>query len=140
MFGPLTLFNRLSQLRNEMDQLFEDGVTSEPLYPALNVWEDEGSFYAEAELPGFRLEDVEVAVRGNELSLSGERKPEEKEGMTWHRRERGFGKFHRTLEFPLPIEADKVQASLKNGILTITLPKAEAAKPRKIQVKLIEKK
>lgn len=134
MFGPLTLFT------NRLGQLLEDGPEPEPLYPALNVWEDESSFHAEAELPGFRLEDVEVTVRGNEISLSGERKPEDKEGLTWHRRERGFGRFHRTLGFPLPVEADKVQASLKNGVLTITLPKAEAARPRKIQVRLIEKK
>jgi HSP20 family protein len=141
MFGPLTLLtNRLSQIRNEMDQIFEDGPSPEAPYPSLNVWEDEASYHAEAELPGFRLEDIEVTVRGNGISLSGERKPEEKEGMTWHRRERGFGRFHRALEFPLPVEADKVQASLKNGILTVTLPKAEAARPRKIQVRLIEKK
>ena len=141
MFGPISLFtDRLSQLRNEMDQLLEDGPAPGTLYPSLNVWEDESSFHAEAELPGFRIEDVEVSVRGNEISLSGERKPEDKEGLTWHRRERGFGRFHRTLEFPLPVEADKVQASLRNGVLTVTLPKAEAAKPRKIQVKLLEKK
>jgi len=140
MLGPLSIFtDRLGQLRNELDQIFE-GPRQEDLYPALNVWEDEGSYTAEAELPGFRLEDVEVNVRGSELSISGERKPEEKEGMTWHRRERGFGKFHRALEFPLPVDAEKVQASLKNGVLTVTLPKAEAAKPRKIQVRLIEKK
>jgi len=140
MLGPLSIFtDRLGQLRNELDQIFE-GPRQEDLYPALNVWEDEDSYTAEAELPGFRLEDVEVNVRGSELSISGERKPEEKEGMTWHRRERGFGKFHRALEFPLPVDAEKVQASLKNGVLTVTLPKAEAAKPRKIQVRLIEKK
>jgi len=141
MFGPLTLFtDRLSQLRNEMDQLFQDGPAQGTPYPALSVWEDESSYYAEAELPGFRLEDVEVTVRGGQLSLAGERKAEEKEGVTYHRRERGFGKFHRTLEFPLPVEADRVQASLRNGVLTVTLPKAEVAKPRKIHVKLLEKK
>ena len=145
MFGPLSLFtDRLSQLRDEVDQLFrgysEDGPATGVLYPALNVWEDEANYYAEAELPGFRLADVEVHVRGSELSLSGERKTEEKEDATWHRRERGVGKFHRTLELPLPVEADRVRASLQNGVLTVTLPKAEAAKPRKIQVKLLEKK
>jgi HSP20 family protein len=140
MFGPISLFtDRLSPFRNEMDQLFrdpsEDGPAKGTLYPSLNVWEDEARYYVEAELPGFGIENVEVAVRGRELSFSGERRTEEKEGVTWHCRECGVGRFHRTLEFPLPVEADKVQASLKNGVLTVTLPKAEAAKRIPIAVK-----
>lgn len=143
MYGMLSLINdRLNQMRQEMDRLFEafteDGPPSG--FPALNAWEDEGNFFVETELPGFRIQDVEVHVRGQELTLSGERRLEEKKGVTYHRRERAYGKFHRTLELPLPVEADKVQASLQNGVLTITLPKAEAARPRKIEVKLLEKK
>lgn len=145
MYGMLSLINdRLNQMRQEMDRIFQDfigdGPASALLFPPLNVWEDEGNFFVEAELPGFRIEDVNVHVRGQELTLSGERRHEEKEGVTYHRRERVHGKFHRTLELPLPIDADKVQASLKHGVLTVTLPKAEAARPRKIEVKLLEKK
>ncbi len=143
MFGTLSLFaDRLNQLRREMDQLFrdyaEDGPAYEFPYPAVNVWEDDANLYAEAELPGFKIDDVEIHVRGSELSISGERKAQESRGATWHRRERGFGKFHRTLELPVEIEADKVQATLKNGILAVTLPKAAEARPRKIEVKLLE--
>lgn len=138
MYGMLSLVNdRLNQMRQEMDRIFEDFTDDGPAsgFPALNVWEEAANFTVEAELPGFRIEDVEVHVRGQELTLSGERRLEEKEGVTYHRRERAHGKFHRTLELPLPVDADKVQASLQNGVLTVTLPKVEAARPRKIEVK-----
>jgi len=140
MFGMISAINdRLNQLRQEMDQIFrefaEDGTPFGGPFPALNAWEDDHNFYVEAELPGFRIEDVELHVRGAELTLSGERKPQEKPDVTYHRRERAHGRFHRTLELPVPIEADKVQATLSDGVLTVTLPKAEAARPRKIEVK-----
>jgi HSP20 family protein len=108
-------------------------------FPALNLWEDEQNFYAEAELPGFKTGDVDVSVAGNTLTLQGERKAAEQEGLTYHRRERAFGTFSRVVELPFPVEAEKVKAALKDGVLTITLPKAEAAKPRKIEVRLLEK-
>ena len=104
-------------------------------FPAVNVWEDNDAFHLEAELPGLKQEDVNIAVtQRNVLTLSGERKPEEGEGR-WHRRERGFGRFQRVLRLPAPVDADKVEARLDNGVLRLTLPKHEDAKPRRIAVK-----
>jgi HSP20 family protein len=146
MMGPLSeLEDRIGWLRREMDELFQecfgstngersDGAAEVGTYPALNVWEDDQNLYAEAEMPGCRIEDLDVCVEGNVLTLRAERKIEAKENWTWHRRERGWGKFVRVLELPVPIDADKVQAAFRNGVLTITLPKAEAARPRRIPV------
>lgn len=145
MLNPMGLMtDRLSWLRDEMDQLFgqyfpEVTGGQGTLYPALNLWEDDGHFYAEAELPGFSIEDLELSVVGNALTIKGERKPDEKKDGFWLRRERLFGPFSRTVEFASPIDADKVEASLKHGVLTVTLPKAEAARPRKIEVKASKK-
>jgi HSP20 family protein len=148
MLGPMSqMTDRLSWLRTEMDQLFEDllpgwtGATSTAGgSPALNLWEDDTSFYLEAELPGLKIDDLELAALDRQFTIRGERKPDMKEGWTCHRQERSSGTFARTIEFPIPVDADQVQASFKHGVLTVTLPKAESAKPRKIDVKRIEKK
>lgn len=105
-------------------------------YPALNVWEEEGSFRVEAELPGLELEELEIYVNGdNQLTLKGERKePELKEG-TWHRQERGFGCFSRNVQLPQDVDPDQVTAEFKHGVLTITLPKKAEVQPRRIEVK-----
>ena len=139
----LQTFNRL---RNEMDQLFDDcfqpvsvfgpfAAPWERVFPALNVWEDEQNLFAEAEVPGLSMEDVELTVVGNELTIQGKRSQDEREGVTFHRRERVVGTFTRTLRFPIEIDAEKVTAVLEQGVLTITLPKVEAAKSRRIEVK-----
>jgi HSP20 family protein len=106
-------------------------------YPPLNVWESEGSLHAEAEVPGMRTDDVEILVVGNELIVKGARKPagEENVERVFHRRERGDGTFSRVVRLPVEIDAGKVSATLKDGILSIDLPKAEVAKPRRIEVK-----
>jgi len=140
----------MHQLRDEMARLFDDFSRTAPLagrlgwrltgvFPSLNVWEDEQCLYAEAELPGFRMEDLEVSVAGNELSIKGGRKDEDQEKGAYHRRERAAGIFSRVLRLPVNIDAGKVEATLKDGVLFITLPKAEQAKPRKVQVKALIK-
>lgn len=104
-------------------------------FPAVNVWEDADAFFLQAELPGLNQEDVHIAVtQRNVLTLSGERKPVEGDGR-WHRRERGFGRFQRSMRLPAPIDADKVEAKLEYGVLHLRLPKHEDAKPRRIAVK-----
>lgn len=139
-----------NRLRDEMDRLFDGffgeraGWTPSDLfagqaYPPLNIWEDEGNVYAEAELPGLTMDDLEVLVTGNELSIKGERKPQTETNVTFHRGERGVGAFRRVVRLPLGIDADRVQATLQDGVLTITLPKAEAARARKIEVKALAK-
>lgn len=130
-------------LRREMDRLFEDftrpfdgglmrGVAA---FPALNVWEDAEKVYAEAEMPGVKLEDVEVSVVGNELSIKGTRRPQHEGNMTFHRQERITGEFSRFLTLPVAVNAEKVEAVMKEGVLTITMPKADQAKRRRIEVK-----
>jgi len=136
----------LRRLRDEMDRLFTgfpDGswlpgvseLVSGAAFPAMNLWESDSALHAEIELPGLKLEDIEVLVVGNEITVKGERKESREKDAAYHRRERPLGLFTRTLKVPVNVDADKVEASLKEGVLTITLPKAEAAKPRKISVK-----
>lgn len=136
------LAGEFNRLHNEMNRLFNNmGVkTNWPglsvSFPALNVWEDGNAFYAEAELPGLATEQLEVyVIDGNQLTVQGERKPAEAPQGTWHRRERGFGKFSRTVILPADVEADKVEAKLESGVLRVTLPKSAAARSRKIDVK-----
>jgi|SRR6185295_1198610 HSP20 family protein len=131
MFGPLSeLTSRLDWLREEMDPAF---------LPPLNVWEEGETLKVEVEIPGVKLEDVDVAFDKGELTIQGEKKVAIQESVTLHRRERPAGSFRRTLTVPWEIKADEVSAELKDGILTVTLPKAEAAKPRKVAVKYHEK-
>ena len=132
----------LNRLRNEMDQLFgrfgalEGGPGLAHAFPPVNVWEDGEKVYAEAELPGMKEDDLEIYVaEGNQLTIRGERKPFEGPKGTWHRQERGFGKFSRVITLPAAIDADKVEAQFEQGVLLLTLPKSEVARPRRISVK-----
>ena len=131
----------MSHLRKEMDRLFNrygapSNSGSRGTYPALNMWEDDENLRVEAELPGFELDELEMYVTGgNQLSIKGERKQPEMGDGVWHRQERGFGSFSRAVELPYQVDADSVSAEFEHGVLSITLPKAEAAKPRRISVK-----
>lgn len=130
--------DQLHWLREQVGQLWNGGATAAAgVYPTLNVWDDGERFQAEAELPGFKIEDVELFVAGSQVQIRGTRTFEPKEGWTLHRRERASGEFSRTVTFPAEIDADNVQAALKDGILSVTLPKAPSAKPRKIEVKVL---
>jgi len=132
MFGPLSeLSNRLDWLREEMEPSY---------FPPMNVWEIGENILVEAEVPGLKIEDVEVSFDNGELTLKGEKKFEAKENAPLHRRERVYGAFNRTLTLPWEIVGDRVSAELKDGVLTVTLPKAEASKPHKVAVKYVEKK
>jgi HSP20 family protein len=107
-----------------------------PSFPAINVWEEQDQIQVEAELPGLNLNDLEIFVTGgNQLTIKGERKRPEGVRGVWHRQERGFGSFVRTLTLPFAVDADKVNARLENGVLLVQLAKHASAKPRKIPVK-----
>jgi HSP20 family protein len=129
------------ELRQELDRLFENflgpdnQVFSPSAFPALNMWEDEQRLYVEAEVPGIDLKDLEINVQGNELSVKGRRNMIEDENVTYLRRERGAGEFVRFLTLPVEVDAERVEATLKDGVLNIALPKAETARARKITVK-----
>ncbi len=132
----------INRMRDEMNRLLEGWSMNGPqrfarsVYPPLNVWEDDDHLFVEAELPGLELSDLEIFVNGeNQLSIKGERKQPALENGAWHRQERGHGSFARLVELPHPVDAAKVSAEFKHGVLTVTLPKREEAKPRRIEVK-----
>jgi HSP20 family protein len=135
-------FRELERMRREMDRLFGDlteGIFREPragVYPLVNVTEGSDNYYIRAELPGIKAEDLDVSVTGNSLSIAGERKiPAEDEKAKYHRREREAGKFSRIISLPAQVDTTRVEASCVDGILTVVLPKSEAAKPKQITVK-----
>ncbi|MBA4016678.1 MAG: molecular chaperone Hsp20 [Pirellula sp.] len=134
---------QVGQVRREFDRVVDEffgpaqaawqrfGVAG---FPSLNIWEESDVLYAEAELPGVKQEDLDLTVVGNQLTLKGRRAPAAPETGTYHRRERAVGEFSRTVVLPYEVDADKVEASLVDGVLNLTLPKSAAAKPRKINV------
>jgi len=140
---PWASLGRLTDLRDEIDRLFESPLNelsrSSNLLsgwtPALDVFEGKDSFTVKAELPGMKKEDIEVTLHDGSLSISGERKVETKhEDAEVYRAERFFGRFQRTVTLPAPVAGDKIKAHYKDGVLTITLPKTEEAKPKQIDV------
>ena len=144
------LLREMSQMQRDIDEalrglglgrLFGPGsATGFALrdWPRINLREDANHVYVEALLPGVEPDKIDMNVLGNTLTLAGERAGSEgeKNGRTWHRRERGAGKFLRTIELPAEIDPDKVKAEYKNGLLLVTLPKLEAAKPKRISIKV----
>ncbi len=133
----------VTQLRDEMERLLTgfyghpvEGLWTPPGrgQPPVNLWEHGDALVAELEVPGVRAEHLDISVSGGELSLQIQRPDLLREGVTCHRCERPVGRFTRVLRLPAEVDGNNVQAELKDGILTITLPKAEEAKPRKIKV------
>lgn len=138
-------FGRLSNLRDEIDRLFEEPLSelarTSQLFsgwtPALDLHEDKDNFIVKIELPGMKKEDIEVTLHDGSLSISGERKGEEKfKDADVYRSERFFGHFQRTVTLPAAVAAEKIKAQYKDGVLTVTLPKAEEAKPKQIDVQV----
>ena len=137
------LRHEMRRFQREMDRLFghrgfdfESWPALAVSYPPVNLREDDDFVYAEAELPGLRLSDVEITVAGdNQLTIKGKREQAAPEKVEWHRQERGFGSFERVLSLPVSVDAAKVEARLENGVLSIKMAKSPAAKPRKIPVK-----
>ena len=133
---------QLDQMRRDMARISsalfgrpESRVLSSGVFPAVNIHEDKDSFYVRAELPGINSQDLDLQVTGRNLSITGERKIESHgDGVKFHRKEREAGKFSRVIGLPSDIDAEKIDAKIVNGMLTITIPKSEAAKPRQIAV------
>lgn len=130
--------DRLSSLRDLFDSAFQSTASgyAEGWVPALDVFEDEEKVSVQVELPGMKKEDFDLSLHEGVLTISGERKEGESESTGAYRRERTFGSFERSITLPSAVKEDEVKASYQDGILTVSLPKAEAAKPRKIQVEL----
>ena len=124
-------------------RLFEDAITrlmseprtGRPWSPAVDIFESEDALTLRADLPDVKLEDIDVRVENQTLTVSGNRKFERDDKVKgYHRIERSYGEFVRSFAVPSTVETDKVSADYKNGVLTITLPKKEAAKPRQVKV------
>lgn len=135
-------FEELEEMRNRVERLShamggQAGTRRNAgVYPLINVSEDADNYYVRAELPGVESDQLNLSITGNSLAISGERKiGAEDESAKYHRREREAGKFSRMVELPDHVEGDKVEASIKEGILCVKLPKSPAAKPRQISVK-----
>lgn len=135
----------LGAMQRQMNRLFEDFFTEpfgflggrELWGPALDVAETETAVHVHVEVPGVDPKKIEISVAGNELTLRGEKSEEkEEEGKAWHRVERRYGSFVRTVSLPAPVDAGHVEATARDGVLTITLPKREEARPRRIEVKV----
>ncbi len=136
-------YGRLTDLRDEIDRLFDLPLSEmsrsarwfSGWTPALDLFEEKDNLVVKVELPGMKREDIDVSLHENGLSISGERKGEEKhKDAEVYRTERFVGRFQRTVALPTAVAADKVKAQYKDGILTITLPKTEEAKPKRIDV------
>jgi len=138
------VFKELDNLRREIDEAFRGAGYSRPLgqtflspvtgrrFPLVNFSEDEGHLFIEALLPGVDPKDIDLTVLRNTVTISGERKPfVEREGQIVHRSELGSGRFSRTVELPVDIDPEKINASCRDGVMRITLAKAEHAKAEK---------
>lgn len=141
--GGRGAFEGLDLMRRYLDRLSDSYFGGRPfgraltagVFPAVNLTEDKDAYFVRAELPGLKAEDLNIEVIGRNLTVAGERKIAQEEGVRYHRREREAGSFSRIVALPGDIDVDKVQAGMVDGILTVTLPKAEAAKPKQISVK-----
>jgi HSP20 family protein len=149
-FWGLAPLRRVASLRDEVDSLFnmafgrladpnlENGHGAQSLegwFPAVDVYEDKDSLLVKAELPGLKKEDINIALEDGNLTFSGERKQEEKhQDAGVYRSERWVGRFHRTVSLPCRVETEKITATYNEGVLTVTLPKAEDAKPKHIPI------
>jgi HSP20 family protein len=127
-------------MRKQLEQMFGDSETphqrvSAGVFPLINLTEDKENYFVRAELPGVKGDALDIQVTANNLAISGERKIAEEEGARYHRKEREEGSFSRMIGLPGDINPDKVDAKLQNGILTVVVSKAEAAKPKQITVK-----
>ncbi len=142
IFFDYSPFQELERIQRQMDRLSQSmaGVERYPrrvgVYPLLNISEDKEHILVRAELPGVNPEDLDITVQDQQLILRGQRKIAAAEkDVNYHRRERESGFFRRILRLPAQVDPNKVEASCKDGILTITLAKPEEVKPRQITVK-----
>ena len=136
-----TLWEDMERLRREFDKVVEGSsprMRSAPSYPALNVWTNEDGAVVTAELPGLDPKDLEINVVGRNLTISGTRPADTSdEEARYHRQERGYGSFMRSLELPFAINPGKVEARMDKGVLKVALPRAEEDKPKKISIKAV---
>jgi HSP20 family protein len=134
--------DEIDRMRRQMERLSSGlsgilpGEPASGVFPLMNVTEDKNNYYVRAELPGIKAEDLNISATDDSLTVEGERKlPDAESGATYHRRERDYGRFSRILTMPGTVNAEAINAKMADGVLTVILPKAEAAKPKQISVK-----
>ena len=134
---PWSMFDDLLSWQDDFNRLLDGSRLNRrgAGYPPVNAWISDDHVVVEAELPGVDPKDVDISVEGDELKLSGKREPEpELESRRYHKRERTSGEFSRVLSLPYRVDSGKVQAAYRHGLLRVSLPRAEADKPKKITV------
>jgi HSP20 family protein len=137
-------FNELLRLQQELEGLLNRpasdlsfGPSAAGVYPPVNVFRNkEGDLVIRAELPGVKAEDIDVNCEARRLTISGERKPETDGKAAYHRRERPSGKFSRAIHLPADLDVEHAEARFQNGVMTLRIPRAQAAKPRQIAVQV----
>lgn len=138
--------SEISSLQRDMNRIFDNffrGGSEEPALinaawlPAVDVAEEDNQYVVKVELPGVNKDDVNISLESNILTIRGEKKTEqESKGRNYHRVERSFGCFHRSFTLPTRVNIDQIDAVFKDGILTVTMPKADEAKPKQIEVRV----
>ena len=138
-------FREVSRLRNEMDRLWDEYFgpgrralkpMEEAWLPAVDVSETGDKITVKAEIPGMEAKDIEISMVGDTLTIKGEKKAErEEKDENYHMVERSYGSFSRAMKLPAQVDAEKVEATYKNGVLTVVLPKKEEVKAKTIEIK-----
>jgi HSP20 family protein len=141
-FTPaLDPMNALMNLQRELDRVFDNprgldlGLSGRGVFPAVNVFSDQDGYIVRMETPGVAADQINIESHGRTLTISGKRESGAPQGGSFHRRERNSGQFSRSLQLPADLELSRAEASYKNGMLTIRIPKKEEAKPHQITVK-----
>ena len=141
-FSPSTdPVSRLLSLQRELERMFENplgldlGVSSRGVFPAVNIFSDKDGYVVRLEVPGVPPDQITIETQGRTLTVAGKRDITAPEGSGFHRHERGSGGFSRSLQLPDDLDVARTEASYANGLLTLRVPKKEAAKPRQISVK-----
>lgn len=141
--GPARYTPWSGDLQRLFEELWNDRLEGVPSSlgnvwsPAVDIEETDEAYVLRAEIPGLRKEDVKVSLADNVLTVSGEKKIEEKhEGRKYHRVERSYGAFQRSFTLGVPVQGNKIKAAFKDGVLEVTLPKSEEAKPREIDIQV----
>jgi HSP20 family protein len=133
----LSHFDPLANLRlfeDAFNRMLSEPQTNRPWAPAVDIYETENELVLKADLPDLDLKDVDVRVENQTLTIAGQRSFEKQDSKAYHRIERSYGSFMRSFAVPNAFDTDKISAEYKNGVLSVTLPKKEAAKPRQIKV------
>ncbi len=139
LLSPADPFHGLRFFEDAVTRLMSEPHGSRPWSPAVDILETEDALTVKADLPAVKIEDIDIRVENQTLTIKGHRKFEKDEAVKgYHRIERGYGEFVRSFAVPSTVDTDKVGADYKNGVLTVTLPRKESAKPRQVKVSVTD--